>query len=221
MRGGIMFTGIIEEVGVIKSIRMGAQSAVITIEAEKVLEDIHLGDSIALNGVCLTVTSFDSHSYSVDIMHESLKRTNLGSMKSGSRVNLERAMAADGRFGGHIVAGHVDGTGKITSMEKDDNAVWIYIQAEPSVLKYIVEKGSITIDGISLTVAKVDEKSFAVSVIPHTGTHTTLLEKKPGDTVNLENDVIGKYVEKLLNYQEKENKPSSRITMEFLRENGF
>ena len=221
MRGGIMFTGIIEEVGVIKSIRMGAQSAVITIEAEKVLEDIHLGDSIAMNGVCLTVTSFDSHSYSVDIMHESLKRTNLGSMKSGSRVNLERAMAADGRFGGHIVAGHVDGTGKITSMEKDDNAVWIYIQAEPSVLKYIVEKGSITIDGISLTVAKVDEKSFAVSVIPHTGTHTTLLEKKPGDTVNLENDMIGKYVEKLLNYQEKENKPSSRITMEFLRENGF
>lgn len=216
-----MFTGIIEEVGVIKSIRMGAQSAVITIEAEKVLEDIHLGDSIALNGVCLTVTSFDSHSYSVDIMHESLKRTNLGSLKSGSRVNLERAMAADGRFGGHIVAGHVDGTGKITSMEKDDNAVWIYIQAEPSVLKYIVEKGSITIDGISLTVAKVDEKSFAVSVIPHTGTHTTLLEKKPGDTVNLENDMIGKYVEKLLNYQEKENKPSSRITMEFLRENGF
>ena len=216
-----MFTGIIEEVGVIKSIRMGAQSAVITIEAEKVLEDIHLGDSIAMNGVCLTVTSFDSHSYSVDIMHESLKRTNLGSMKSGSRVNLERAMAADGRFGGHIVAGHVDGTGKITSMEKDDNAVWIYIQAEPSVLKYIVEKGSITIDGISLTVAKVDEKSFAVSVIPHTGTHTTLLEKKPGDTVNLENDMIGKYVENLLNYQEKENKPSSRITMEFLRENGF
>ncbi|MCI5944317.1 MAG: riboflavin synthase [Eubacterium sp.] len=216
-----MFTGIIEEVGVIKSIRMGAQSAVITIEAEKVLEDIHLGDSIAMNGVCLTVTSFDSHSYSVDIMHESLKRTNLGSLKSGSRVNLERAMAADGRFGGHIVAGHVDGTGKITAMEKDDNAVWIYIQAEPSVLKYIVEKGSITIDGISLTVAKVDEKSFAVSVIPHTGTHTTLLEKKPGDTVNLENDMIGKYVEKLLNYQEKENKPSSRITMEFLRENGF
>ena len=136
-------------------------------------------------------------------------------------MNLERAMAADGRFGGHIVAGHVDGTGKITAMEKDDNAVWIYIQAEPSVLKYIVEKGSITIDGISLTVAKVDEKSFAVSVIPHTGTHTTLLEKKPGDTVNLENDMIGKYVEKLLNYQEKENKPSSRITMEFLRENGF
>lgn len=216
-----MFTGIIEEVGVIKSIRMGAQSAVISIEAEKVLEDIHLGDSIAMNGVCLTVTSFDSHSYSVDIMHESLKRTNLGSLKSGSRVNLERAMAADGRFGGHIVAGHVDGTGKITAMEKDDNAVWIYIQAEPSVLKYIVEKGSITIDGISLTVAKVDEKSFAVSVIPHTGTHTTLLEKKPGDTVNLENDMIGKYVEKLLNYQEKENKPSSRITMEFLRENGF
>ena len=216
-----MFTGIIEEVGVIKSIRMGAESAVITIEADKVMEDIHLGDSIALNGVCLTVTSFDSHTYCVDIMHESLKRTNLGMMKGGSRVNLERAMPADGRFGGHIVAGHVDGTGIVTSMEKDDNAVWIYVRTEPSVLKYIVEKGSITIDGISLTVAKVDAQSFAVSVIPHTGTHTTLLEKKPGDTVNLETDIIGKYVEKLLNFKDSEEKPASNITMDFLRSQGF
>lgn len=196
-----MFTGIIEEVGVVKSIRMGAQSAVITIQAEKVMEDIHVGDSIATNGVCLTVTSFDKNSYSVDVMHETLRRTNLGTLKSGSRVNLERAMAADGRFGGHIVAGHVDDPGTITSMEKDDNAIWITIRTTPAVLKYIVEKGSIAIDGISLTVARVDDKSFAVSVIPHTGANTTLLEKKPGDTVNLETDMVGKYVEKLLRYE--------------------
>ena len=170
-----MFTGIIEEVGVIKNIKMGAKSAVITIQAETVMEDIHLGDSIAMNGVCLTVTSFDKNSYSVDVMHETLRRTNLGALKGGSRVNLERAMAADGRFGGHIVAGHVDGTGVITSMKQDDNAVWIDIETDASVLKYIVEKGSITIDGISLTVAQVDSRSFAVSVIPHTGMHTTLM----------------------------------------------
>lgn len=216
-----MFTGIIEEIGVVKSIRMGAQSAVITIQAKKVMEDIHVGDSIAANGVCLTVTSFDKNSYSVDVMHETLRRTNLGTLKSGSRVNLERAMAADGRFGGHIVAGHVDDSGIITSMEKDDNAIWITIQTTPSVLKYIVEKGSITIDGISLTVAKVDDKSFAVSVIPHTGANTTLLEKRPGDTVNLETDMVGKYVEKLLRYEEKDEKTQSGITMDFLKNHGF
>ena len=216
-----MFTGIIEEVGVVKSIRMGAQSAVITIQAEKVMEDIHVGDSIATNGVCLTVTSFDKNSYSVDVMHETLRRTNLGTLKSGSRVNLDRAMAADGRFGGHIVAGHVDDPGTITSMEKDDNAIWITIRTTPAVLKYIVEKGSIAIDGISLTVARVDDKSFAVSVIPHTGANTTLLEKKPGDTVNLETDMVGKYVEKLLRYEESKEKPQSGITMDFLKSHGF
>lgn len=216
-----MFTGIIEEVGVVRNVKMGAKSAVITIQASKVMEDIHPGDSIAMNGVCLTVTSFDRNSYSVDVMHETLRRTNLGTLKSGSRVNLERAMAADGRFGGHIVAGHVDGPGTILSMEKDDNAIWITVGANPSVLRYIVEKGSITIDGISLTVAEVDDKSFAVSVIPHTGANTTLLDKKPGDTVNLETDMIGKYVEKLLRCEAEEEKPSSGITMEFLRNHGF
>ncbi|MCD8020074.1 MAG: riboflavin synthase [Clostridiales bacterium] len=215
-----MFTGIIEEVGTIKNIKMGAKSAVITIQADKIMEDIHLGDSIAMNGVCLTVTSFDKNSYSVDVMHETLRRTNLGDMKSGSKVNLERAMAADGRFGGHIVAGHIDDPGTVVSVEKDDNAVWLTIQTTKEVLKYVVEKGSIAIDGISLTVARVDEKSFAVSVIPHTGTHTTLLDKKPGDTVNLETDMIGKYVEKLLHYEDTEV-PESGITWEFLQENGF
>lgn len=216
-----MFTGIIEEIGVMKSIKKGSDSAVITIGARKVLEDIHLGDSIAMNGVCLTVTSFDHNSYSVDVMHETLNRTNLGQLKSGSRVNLERAMAANGRFGGHIVAGHCDGTGVITAMEKDDNAIWVNISCQKAILKYIVEKGSITIDGISLTVARVDDKSFAVSVIPHTGSNTTLLEKKAGDTVNLETDILGKYVEKLLNYQKEEEEKPSSITMDFLRQHGF
>ena len=216
-----MFTGIIEEVGRVKNIKMGASSAIITIQADKVMEDIHLGDSIAMNGVCLTVTSFDRNSYSVDVMHETLRRTNLGDLKSGSRVNLERAMAADGRFGGHIVAGHIDDIGTITSMERDDNAVWVTVRTTTAVLRYIVEKGSITIDGISLTVARVDDKSFAVSVIPHTGAETTLLEKKPGDTVNLETDMVGKYVEKLLKSEPEEEKAQSGITMDFLRSHGF
>ncbi len=215
-----MFTGIIEEVGTIRSIKKGAKSAVITVEAQKILEDIHLGDSICTNGVCLTVVSFDQSSYSVDVMHETLRRTNLGDLQGGSRVNLERAMAADGRFGGHIVAGHIDGTGTIISMTRDDNAIWIVISAEKEILKYIVSKGSITIDGISLTVADVDSSGFSVSVIPHTGANTTLLSKKPGDTVNLETDMIGKYVEKLLHFQAEE-KQESKITMEFLAEHGF
>lgn len=228
-----MFTGIIEEVGTIESIKKGANSAVITIRADKVMEDLKLGDSVAMNGVCLTAASISGHSYSVDVMHETLNRTNLGELKGGSRVNLERAMQANGRFGGHIVAGHVDGTGRIRSMRKDDNAVWITVDTSSEVLKYIIDKGSITIDGISLTVARVDNRSFSVSVIPHTGVNTTLLEKKAGDTVNLENDMVGKYVEKLLacgvsygggaadSAQENAAGSSSGITMEFLMENGF
>ena len=217
-----MFTGIIEEVGEIQSIKKGANSAVITIKASTVLGDLHLGDSVALNGVCLTAVSIGKNNYSVDVMHE-----NLGELKSGSKVNLERAMAANGRFGGHIVAGHVDGTGTISSMKKDDNAVWITIDTSAAILKYIISKGSITIDGVSLTVAKVDNKSFAVSVIPHTGQNTTLLDKKPGDTVNLENDMVGKYVEKLLQYgsipdeEEEGTTEKTGITMDFLRQNGF
>ena len=213
-KAGCMFTGIIEEVGEIQSIKKGANSAVITIKANTVLGDLHLGDSVALNGVCLTATSIGKNNYSVDVMHETLRRTNLGELKSGSKVNLERAMAANGRFGGHIVAGHVDGTGTISSMKKDDNAVWITIDTSAAILKYIISKGSITIDGVSLTVAKVDNKSFAVSVIP-------------GDTVNLENDMVGKYVEKLLQYgsipaeEEEGTTEKTGITMDFLIQNGF
>lgn len=212
-----MFTGIIEEIGRVQSVRMGAKSCVLTVSAEKVLSDVHIGDSIAVNGTCLTVCSFDGNSFSADVMPETMRRTNLGLLKTGSPVNLERAMAANGRFGGHIVSGHIDGTGRIASMKKEDNAVWVTITAEASVLRYIVEKGSVAIDGISLTVARVSSSDFSVSVIPHTGAETTLLGKRAGDLLNLECDIIGKYVEKLCGSTQK----SGGITMEFLAQHGF
>ncbi len=222
-----MFTGIVEEMGSIVSIARGSHSAVLTVKADKVLEGSRTGDSIAVNGVCLTVTGIAAGRFTADVMAETLRRSSLGSLTRGSLVNLERAMAADGRFGGHIVAGHIDGTGTILSMAQEDNAVWIEIRAGQEILKYIVEKGSVAIDGISLTVGKAGEQSFAVSVIPHTGTETTLLRKKPGDIVNLENDIIGKYVERLLHIDSGEAGVhegaggKGSITMDFLLENGF
>lgn len=224
-----IFTGIVEEIGTIQAIAKGSQSAVLTIEASKVLEGSRIGDSIAVNGVCLTVTSMTNRQFCADVMAETLRRSSLGSLSRGSKVNLERAMAANGRFGGHIVSGHIDGTGTIVAMTQEDNAVWVKIKSSASVLKYIVEKGSIAIDGISLTVAKVTESDFSVSVIPHTGSETTLLCKKAGDIVNLENDIVGKYVDRLLYYdklssQEETlagNERASKITMEFLAKNGF
>ena len=237
-----MFTGIVEEVGTVASIRKGAHSCVLTVNASKVLEDVHLGDSIATNGVCLTVTSFTPNSFSADVMHETLNRSSLGALRSGSLVNLERAMLAGGRFGGHIVSGHIDGTGTIASVDADDNAVWYRIETAPQVLRYIVEKGSIAIDGISLTVAKVDATSFSVSIIPHTRAQTNLAKKGPGSIVNLENDCVGKYVERLLscspelagNAQRQaaaqaslfaenvlNNQKGGGITREFLLQNGF
>ena len=212
-----MFTGIIEEIGRIRSIRTGSDSCVLTVSAEKILSDMHIGDSIAVNGTCLTVCGFGQHSFSADVMPETMRRTNLGDLKAGSPVNLERAMAANGRFGGHIVSGHIDGTGRIQSLKKEKNAVWVQISANPDVLKYIVEKGSVAIDGISLTVAKISVQDFSVSIIPHTGEETILLKKKPGDTVNLECDIIAKYVEKLCGVQ----KSSGGITENFLAEHGF
>lgn len=149
-----MFTGIIEEIGTIRTINRGAASAVLTIAAETVLKDVHLGDSIAVNGVCLTVTSFSKNQFTADVMHETLNRSSLGTLRPGSHVNLERAMKADGRFGGHIVSGHIDGTGTITDIKKDDNAIWYTIKTPPELMRFIIEKGSITIDGISLTVAR-------------------------------------------------------------------
>lgn len=221
-----MFTGIIEEVGSVASIRKGAHSCVLTVNASRVLEDVHLGDSIATNGVCLTVTSFTSHSFSVDVMHETLNRSSLGSLHIGSPVNLERAMLAGGRFGGHIVSGHIDGVGTISSIKEDDNAVWYTVEAPSNILRYIIEKGSITLDGISLTVAKVTNSNFSVSIIPHTRAQTNLASKKVGDVLNLENDLVGKYVERLMLQpiaasQEQPEQKSSGITKEFLSHYGF
>lgn len=218
-----MFTGIIEEIGRINAIRHGAHSAVLVINASDIMGDVHIGDSIAVNGVCLTVTAFTKEGFCADVMHETLNRSSLAALNPGSMVNLERAMAAGGRFGGHIVAGHVDGVGTICEVTKDDNAVWYRIKAEDKVLRYIVEKGSVAIDGISLTVAKVTSSDFSVSIIPHTAGQTILSSKKAGDIVNIENDVIGKYVEKLLMPYEpdKTEAKDKGITMEFLYKNGF
>ncbi len=213
-----VFTGIIEERGAIAGISRSADSCVLTIKCAHVLDGTKVGDSIAVNGVCLTVTSMAGGCFTADVMMETLRRSSLGALSTGGSVNLERAMPADGRFGGHIVSGHIDGTGTIRSVIREGNAVWYTIDAAPSLLRYIVEKGSIAIDGISLTVACVDEGCFKVSIIPHTMEATTLPERKAGDAVNLECDIIGKYVEKLM---EGANRIPHGITEEFLRENGF
>ena len=211
-----MFTGIIEEIGTVRRIEHGAKGARLTIQAKTVLEDTRIGDSIATNGVCLTVVSMTDDSFSADVMVESLRRSSLGTLQGGSLVNLERAMAANGRFGGHIVSGHIDGTGTIASQKREDNAVWVKIKTPAPLLRYIVEKGSIAIDGVSLTVAAVTDTDFSVSIIPHTGAQTILLGKKPGDPVTLECDVIGKYVEKLTAPHK-----TGGISTNFLAENGF
>ena len=223
-----MFTGIIEEKGMISRIMKTASQAILNIKAKKVMEDIHIGDSIAVNGICLTVTSFSANEFQADVMHETLDRTSLKMLKPGSSVNLERAMAAGGRFGGHMVSGHIDGTGRITDIKEDSLAIWYTIETSPEILHYIVEKGSIAIDGISLTVAKVTQTTFAVSTIPHTRVVTTLGERRAGDLVNLENDIVGKYVEKFIyekNTHEimKENseKKTHGITREKLAQYGY
>ena len=215
-----MFTGIIEEIGTIRGISRGSSSFVLDIGCREVLKGSKEGDSIAVNGVCLTVTSLTGNGFTADVMPETVHRSNISLMRQGSYVNLERAMAADGRFGGHIVSGHVDGMGMIREIREDVNAVWYTVEAEPALLRYIVEKGSITIDGISLTVAYVDRTCFKVSIIPHTRKITTLGRRRVKDVVNLENDIIGKYVEKLMLPAEEEKK-ESRLTEEFLRSNGF
>lgn len=210
-----MFTGIVEEMGTVRRLTRTPNRCELELTASKVLEGTKIGDSIAVNGVCLTVISMDTDEFTADVMPETLRRSNLGTLKPGSMVNLERAMAADGRFGGHIVAGHIDGTGKIQSMQPEGNAMLVTIGATPELLRYVVEKGSIAIDGISLTVAKVTHSDFTISLIPHTVEETTLLKHRPGEIVNLETDMIGKYVEKLM--QPKEG----GVTIELLQKNGF
>lgn len=217
-----IFTGIIEELGVVKSIAINGASGCITIKAKKVLEGTQLGDSIAVNGTCLTVTSINSDGFSADVMAETVKRTSLSQVGKGDLVNLERAMILNGRFGGHIVSGHIDGTGTITKYTKEENAIWVTIKAPDEILDLIVEKGSICIDGISLTVATVSDQDFQVSIIPHTAKETTLIHKKVGNLVNLENDIVGKYIKKLMeNNQEEQAKKASGLTMEMLEEYGL
>jgi riboflavin synthase len=219
-----MFTGIIEEIGIVSSIQRAGDSFVLTIEAKNILNDVHLGDSIAVNGVCLTVTSYSGNYFSVDVMPETVKATSLSIVRRGTKVNLERAMAAGGRFGGHFVSGHIDGTGCIISKKQVENAVYYEIEADQETLKYVILKGSIAIDGTSLTVFGISESSFTISIIPHTLSETILGLKGPGDIVNLECDMIGKYVGHFLTGLAAgiQNKKGTKgITTQFLEENGF
>lgn len=217
-----MFTGIVEEVGILKEITKGSEFGVIEVKCSKVLEDTKIGDSIATNGVCLTVKEKNSDSFKADVMGETLEKSSLGDLRSGDKLNLERALKASDRLGGHIVSGHIDGIGRIVSINKEADGTWFTISAPKDVLKYIIYKGSIGIDGISLTVAYVDNEVFKVSVIPHTLENTILINKKNNSKVNLECDLIGKYVEKLCGKKdEAEEEKKSNITMQFLMENGF
>ncbi|MBQ7477963.1 MAG: riboflavin synthase [Selenomonadaceae bacterium] len=211
-----MFTGIVEEVGKV----LQAGNGKIAVEASKVLEDVQMGDSIAVNGICLTVTGFDSRHFTADVMPETLRRTSLQEARPGSPVNLERALSLMSRLGGHIVSGHIDGVGKILSFQEEKNAILMRIAAEDGLLRYIVEKGSVALDGISLTVAAVTESEFTVSLIPHTREVTNLGSKRVGSPINIETDIIGKYVEKMMRGK-KSCSEATGITREFLLSNGF
>lgn len=211
-----MFTGIIEEIGEVISLRCGARSFTLKVKAQKVLEGTEVGDSIATNGVCLTVTRLGEGFFEADVMPETVNRTALSALKAGDGVNLERALTLSTRLGGHMVAGHVDATGHLVERRADDTALWLTFEAPQSVLRYVVEKGSIAIDGVSLTVARVTEHTFSVSLIPHTQGATTLHTLRLGEAVNLESDMIVKYVEKLMG-----KAPSGGLTLDFLAQNGF
>lgn len=214
-----MFTGLIEEIGFIDKVISQNSGGQLIIHAKTIQDGAKLGDSIAVNGVCLTVTNLTKTSFTADVMPETLKRSNLRQLQKGTPVHLERAMVANGRFGGHMVSGHIDGTGTISGKKNEGNATRIFINADPNLLKQIIEKGSIAIDGVSLTVISVDKDQFSVGIIPHTVTQTMLLDKKIGDQVNLETDMIAKYIQRFLDHNSgQQDKP---LTLEFLRENGF
>lgn len=215
-----MFTGLIEEVGTMEGASYGEKSMKLTIKAKKILEDIKLGDSISTNGVCLTVSSFDSHSFTVDVMPETMRKTNLGKLKKGSLVNLERALKVSDRLGGHIVSGHIDGTGFIREYKDEGIATWLTVETNTEIIKYIIPKGSIAIDGTSLTVVDTSRNTFRVSLIPVTKEETVLLKKKVGDEVNLECDIVGKYIERFMTFN-KDIKKLNEIDMKFLMDNGF
>lgn len=216
-----MFTGIVEEIGTIKQIKNGLKSSKLIINCNKVLEKTEIGDSICTNGVCLTVTNINKGTFEADVMAETIRKSNLNTLKIGSKVNLERALSLSTRLGGHLVSGHIDGIGYIKDLKKEDSAIWITIKTSADILRYIVYKGSIAIDGISLTIAYVDDDVFKVSIIPHTLQQTILSSKNIGDSVNLECDMIGKYVEKLLGITSPDKQQANNINETFLKENGF
>jgi riboflavin synthase len=217
-----MFTGIIEEVGTLQEFNLGNGFGLMEIKCSSVLEETKIGDSIATNGVCLTVKEMSSHSFKAEVMGETLAKSNLGNLKVGDKLNLERALRLSDRLGGHIVSGHIDGVGRIISIKEEKDGTWFSISAPKEVLKYIIYKGSIGIDGISLTVAYVDEEVFKVSVIPHTLDNTILPEKKINSIVNLECDLVGKYIEKLFGGKNADQKTEKEdITLDFLKNNGF
>ncbi len=214
-----MFTGIVEEIGTIQSVQLGKQSAVLKINAAQVIEDLKKGDSVNTNGVCLTVISVDRDSFSADVMAETMRLTNLQFLKPGSQVNLERALKLSERLGGHLISGHIDGTGTITGITEEDNALWIAVKADPAILRYIIKKGSIAIDGISLTVAKLTRNDFSVSLIPYTIKDTTIAQRKKGEMVNLECDMVGKYIERFVNAGTESKQKT--IDLDYLKEHGF
>ncbi|MCM2674264.1 riboflavin synthase [Alkalicoccobacillus plakortidis] len=211
-----MFTGIIEEVGTIKQIKESGEAVEMTIAASTVLTDVHEGDSIAVNGVCLTVTSFTDIEFVVDLMPETVRASSLQSLNTNSKVNLERAMHAQGRFGGHFVSGHVDGLGTIVRKTPEQNAIYYTIQVSKELRRYMINKGSVTVDGTSLTIFGVDDSSFTISIIPHTVDQTIIGDKQVGDIVNIECDLVGKYIEQFIQNPRKEG-----VTSGFLAEHGF
>jgi len=216
-----LFTGIVEELGEVNSIQRGSQSVVLEIKATEVLSDVQVGDSIATNGVCLTVTSFSEDRFTVDVMPETMRKSSLGELKIGDIVNLERALRLQDRLGGHLVSGHIDSIGTIKKKEREDNAVLITISLPQELKRLLVPKGSIAIDGISLTIAELTDDAFTVSLIPHTAEVTTLGAKGVGDIVNLEADLIGKYVERMLNFKDDDNNSKSEVDFDLLQQNGF
>lgn len=224
-----MFTGIIETVGKVAQMERLGEAVRLTIAAGKIAEDVAIGDSVAVNGVCLTVTEAHATHVSFDAVYETMRKTTLGNLQVGDSTNLERALPANGRLGGHIVQGHVDGSGRIASIRPVGNSWFVYIDAMPELMRYIVTKGSVAVDGISLTVAESADRTFALSIIPHTWEHTTLRDRRAGDAVNIECDILGKYVEKMLGgyiagggsvagYNERSG---SGVTMDLLARSGY
>lgn len=234
-----MFTGIIETVGKVSGIEQGSQSARLTVTCGRIAEDVALGDSVSVNGVCLTVTQIAAPRVSFDAVYETLRKSTLAGLSVGDAVNLERAVPVGGRLGGHVVQGHVDGTGRVASIRPIGDSWFVYIDASPDLMRYIVTKGSVAVNGISLTVAESEDRTFALSIIPHTWENTTLQHLRAGDAVNIETDILGKYVEKMLGgygvtggsptpadpyadrYGRDRNGDTGRVSMDLLTRSGY